>query len=150
MPRIALTFFIAFELCYYLLIAQTGIVEYFSSNILLIAPLPLGGIIGSFLSYSIKISTQKKITIFLLMQLILTLFYPNFSMPLLFLLGISVGALAPLIINELKKSTIIELGFALCISYSVGTMLFNYDVEKKRDYSNYSYNNCINIINSTT
>lgn len=48
MPRIALTFFIAFELCYYLLIAQTGIVEYFSSNILLIAPLPLGGIIGSF------------------------------------------------------------------------------------------------------
>ena len=131
MPKIALTLFIAFELCYYLLIAQTGIVEYFSSNILLIAPLPIGGVIGSLLSYYLKVSTQKKITIFLLMQLTLTFFYPNFSTPLLFLLGISVGALAPLMINELKKASIVELGFALCISYSVGTMLFNYDAAKR-------------------
>ncbi len=131
MPKIALSLFIAFELCYYLLIAQTGIVEYFSSNILLIAPLPIGGVIGSLLSYYLKVSTQKKITIFLLMQLTLTFFYPNFSTPLLFLLGISVGALAPLMINELKKASIVELGFALCISYSVGTMLFNYDAAKR-------------------
>ncbi len=33
MQRLILIFFIASELCYYLLIAQTGIVEYFSSNI---------------------------------------------------------------------------------------------------------------------
>ena len=33
MQRLALIFFLASELCYYLLIAQTGIVEYFSSNI---------------------------------------------------------------------------------------------------------------------
>lgn len=131
MPKIALTLFIAFELCYYLLIAQTGIVEYFSSNIFLIAPLPIGGIIGSILSHYIKTTNQNKITIFLLMQLFLTFFYPNFSTPLLFLLGISVGALAPLMINELKKATYIELGFALSISYSVGTLLFNYDVAKR-------------------
>lgn len=131
MPKVALTLFIAFELCYYLLIAQTGIVEYFASNIFLIAPLPIGGVIGSLLSFYIKISNQKKITIFLLMQLILTFFYPNFSMALLFLLGISVGALAPLMINELKKATILELGFALSISYGVGTMLFNYDAAKR-------------------
>lgn len=131
MPKIALTLFIAFELCYYLLIAQTGVVEYFSSNIFLIAPLPIGGVIGSILSYYLKATTQNKITLFLLLQLFLTFFYPNFSTPLLFLLGLSVGALAPLLINELKKATTIELGFALCISYSIGTLLFNYDVAKR-------------------
>ncbi|WP_419767808.1 hypothetical protein [Arcobacter sp.] len=131
MPKIALTLFIAFELCYYLLIAQTGIVEYFSSNIFLIAFLPMGGVIGSLLSYYIKISNQQKITIFLCMQLVLSFFYPNFSSFELFLLGISVGALAPLLINELKKASIIELGFALSISYGIGTLLFNYDVSKR-------------------
>jgi hypothetical protein len=47
---------------------------------------------------------------------------------LLFTLGLSVGALAPLIMNELKKANAIQLGLALCISYTVGTFLFNYDV----------------------
>ena len=32
MQRLILIFFIASELCFYLLIAQTGIVEYFSSK----------------------------------------------------------------------------------------------------------------------
>ena len=35
MQRLILIFFIACELCYYLLIAQTGVVEYFSSNLFL-------------------------------------------------------------------------------------------------------------------
>lgn len=131
MSKIALTLFVAFELCYYLLIAQTGIVEYFSSNIFLIAPLPIGGVIGSLLTYFLKIDSNKKIKIFLFMQLVLTFFYPNFNAILLFLLGISVGALAPLVINELKKANLSELGLSLCISYSVGTMLFNYDVANR-------------------
>ncbi|MFA7092530.1 MAG: hypothetical protein WC149_11845 [Arcobacteraceae bacterium] len=131
MPKIALILFIAFELCYYLLIAQTGIVEYFSSNILLIAPLPIGGILGSLLSYMIKISHHHKITLFLCGQLFLSFFYPNLSMAMLFMLGLSVGALAPLIINELKKANALELGLALCISYTVGTFLFTYDVAQR-------------------
>lgn len=131
MSRIALTLFIAFELCYYLLIAQTGIVEYFSSNIYLIAPLPIGGIIGSLLSYFLKFSNQKKILLFLSMQLVLTFFYPDFSSISLLLLGVCVGSLAPLLINELKKATFLELGFALAISYSVGTYFFNYDVSNR-------------------
>jgi len=131
MPKIALILFIAFELCYYLLIAQTGIVEYFSSNILLIAPLPIGGILGSLLSYMIKISHHHKITLFLCGQLLLSFFYPNLSMAMLFMLGLSVGALAPLIINELKKANALELGLALCISYTVGTFLFTYDVAQR-------------------
>lgn len=54
----SLIFFVAFELCYYLLIAQTGIVEFFGSDLTVIAYMPIGGIIGSVLSsyitYDIK------------------------------------------------------------------------------------------------
>jgi len=126
--RFALILFIASELCYYLLIAQTGVVEYFSSDIIAIAPLPIGGMIGSFLTYYLKISNKNKIAIFLSLQLLMSFFYPNFSIYTLFILGISVGALAPLLINELKKATAIDLGLALSISYALGTLLFNYEV----------------------
>ena len=102
MLRISLILFIAFELCYYLLIAQTGIVECFSSDIFQIAPLPIGGMFGSLLSYKVKL--RYKTQLFLFLQLILSFFYPHFSFILLFLLGLSVGAIAPLMINELKKN----------------------------------------------
>jgi len=125
--KIALIFFIAFELCYYLLIAQTGIIEYFASDIYQIAPLPVGGIVGSLLSYKLLIKTQTKIKFFLIVQLILTFFYPDYWAIMLFILGISVGALAPLLINELKKASMFELGVALSLSYSIGTFLFNYE-----------------------
>ncbi len=131
MSKIALVFFIGFELCYYLLIAQTGIIEYFNSNIYLIAPLPIGGVIGSYLSYKISAKSETKIKVFLFIQLLLTFFYPNFNLIELFILGISVGALAPLVINELKKASYLEIGLALAISYSIGTLLFNYDPAKR-------------------
>lgn len=131
MQKLALVFFIAFELCYYLLIAQTGIVEHLASNIFVIAPLPIGGIIGSILSFYIKTSNKNKIFSFLLLQLAVSFFYPNLNALLLFILGISVGALAPLLINELKKASNIQLGFALAISYALGTFLFTYDASKR-------------------
>ncbi|AXX93694.1 hypothetical protein CPU12_08145 [Malaciobacter molluscorum LMG 25693] len=131
MQKVALVLFIAFELCYYLLIAQTGIVEHFSSNIFNIAFLPIGGIIGSILSFIIKISEKKKIIGFLTTQLIVSIFYPNLNSFLLLILGFSVGALAPLLINELKKASNIQLGFALAISYTLGTFLFTYDASKR-------------------
>ncbi len=124
---LALIVFIASELCYYLLIAQTGIIEHFSSDIYVIAPLPIGGVLGSILTYYLTLENKKKIFAFLIFQLLITLFYPNFSSLMLFVLGIAVGGLAPLIINELKKATPIEMGLALAISYSVGTVLFNSD-----------------------
>lgn len=131
MQRVALVLFIAFELCYYLLIAQTGIIEHFSSNIYQIAPLPIGGVIGSILSFFVKTKNSNKISIFLTIQLIMSFFYPNLTQPMLFILGIGVGALAPLMINELKKATSIELGTSLAISYVVGTSLFNYDASSR-------------------
>jgi beta-carotene 15,15'-dioxygenase len=131
MQRLILILFIACELCFYLLIAQTGIVEYFSSNIFLIAPLPIGGIIGSLLVSYIKIDNINKISILLAIQLLMSFIYPNYNFLTLFILGIAVGSLAPLIINEIKKTSLVELGFALCISYVTGTFLFNYDVSQR-------------------
>ena len=129
MQRLILIFFIASELCYYLLIAQTGVVEYFSSNLSLIAPLPIGGVIGSLLISYIKIN--NKITLFLIAQLILSFMYPNYNFLTLFLLGFTVGSMAPMIINEVKKTSLIELGFALSLSYVTGTILFNYEVSQR-------------------
>ncbi len=129
--RLFLIFFIASELCYYLLIAQTGIVEYFSSNIFLIAPLPIGGVIGSLLVPFLKIENRNKLFIFLSVQLIMSFIYPNFNFVTLFILGLSVGSIAPLIINEIKKTSPLELGLALSLSYTTGTLLFNYDVGQR-------------------
>ena len=137
MQRLILIFFIASELCYYLLIAQTGVVEYFSSNLFLIAPLPIGGVIGSLLVSYIKIDFRNRISLFLIIQLIMSFLYPNFNMLTLFILGFAVGSMAPLIINEIKKTTLLELGLALTISYVT-----------KRNYCNYInnyYTNCFKI-----
>ena len=131
MQRLILILFIASELCYYLLIAQTGVVEYFSSNLFLIAPLPIGGVIGSLLVSYIKIDFRNKISLFLTIQLIMSFLYPNFNMLTLFILGFAVGSLAPLIVNEIKKTTLLELGLALSVSYVTGTLLFNYEVEAR-------------------
>ena len=131
MQRLILILFIASELCYYLLIAQTGVVEYFSSNLFLIAPLPIGGIIGSLLVSYIKINFKNKISLFLTIQLIMSFLYPNFNMLTLFILGFAVGSLAPLIINEIKKTSLLELGLALSVSYVTGTLLFNYEVDAR-------------------
>ena len=131
MQRLILIFFIASELCYYLLIAQTGIVEYFSSNLFVIAPLPIGGIIGSIVISYIKIDVKNKISAFLIIQLIMSFLYPNFNFLTLFILGFAVGSMAPLIINEIKKASLLELGFALSLSYVTGTFLFNYEVDDR-------------------
>ena len=131
MQRLALIFFIASELCYYLLIAQTGVVEYFSSNLFLIAPLPIGGVIGSLLVPFIKIGNKNKIYLFLTIQLIMSFIYPNFNFVTLFILGLAIGSIAPLIINEIKKTSPLELGLALSLSYTTGTLLFNYDVASR-------------------
>jgi len=125
--RIMLILFISSELSYYLLIAQTGIVESYGSNIYAIALLPIGGVIGSFLSIYLKLTNNKKILIFLLLQLFASSYYPSLSHIMLFILGISVGALAPLVINSLKKATYTDIGIILAISYTVGVSLFNYD-----------------------
>ena len=123
----AIVLFIGFELCYYLLIAQTGIVEVFHSDIRLIAFLPIGGVLGTYLSSHIKLKENYKVGILLSSQALLTLLYPDFNFLALFLLGLAVGGMAPLIVNSVKKANNIDLLFSLCIAYAAGTFLFNTD-----------------------
>jgi hypothetical protein len=128
MRRVSLILFIAFELLFYLLIVQTGIVEYYDSNLLLIAPLPIGGIIGSLYVHKIPLKNIDKITAFLIIQLLVSVTYPHVTLPLLLVLGVSSGALAVLMIHELKKANMLDIGLALGVSYMFGTLLFNYSV----------------------
>ena len=133
MPRFSLIILVAFELSYYLLIVQTGIVEYYSSNIYLLATLPLGGIIGSIFSSFIKEKKRDILSFFIFLQLLISLFYPNISQQLLFVLGVSAGVISVLMIDLLKKLKPFEIGVALSISYTIGTLLFNYDVSLRGD-----------------
>jgi hypothetical protein len=127
MQKFALIFFVAFELCYYLLIAQTGIVEYFNSDMLAIGTLPVGGVIGALYVMFSRYSKRTLLISLLSIQTIMTLFYPNFTPFMLFILGISVGGIAPLLVNSLKLQKGFEMGVSLAIAYTVGTSLFNTD-----------------------
>jgi hypothetical protein len=126
-----LIFFVSFELCYYLLIAQTGIVEFFGSDLTVIAYMPLGGITGSILSVYINYDIKKKILFLTFVQFCVTFFYPGFNSLLLFILGLSVGGMAPLIIYSLKKAAPNDFIVILSISYLVGTSLFNTPVQER-------------------
>lgn len=120
----ALILFVGLELCYYLLIAQTGIVEVFHSDLLVIGYLPIGGVLGSYISSHISLKQKYKIIVLLTLQAVLTLFYPNYNTALLFLLGFSVGGIAPLMIYTLKKAQSIDFILALSLAYTIGTFLF--------------------------
>lgn len=131
MKRILLILFIGLELSYYLLIVQTGLVEYFGSDLVRIAPLPLGGVLGSLFIALTNMQDKNKISLLLALQLLLSFFYPNFSSLMLFFLGVSAGALAPLMVHTLKKASLSDIGLSLGLSYSLGTALFTYDVANR-------------------
>lgn len=122
-----LVLFVFSELSFYLLIAQTGVVEIFHSDLSLIFYLPLGGVLGTFIISHLNFS-KKLLSYFLLsLQLLAAFFYPNFSPLLLLLLGFSVGGLSPIIIDTLKKASRIDLLLTLALSYTLGTLLFSSD-----------------------
>ncbi len=131
MRQMALILFVGFELSYYLLIIQTGVTEYLHSDLIRIAPLAFGGILGSFFISFLKNQTKNTITLILLIQLLISYFYPNLSGLMLFILGLSAGAIAPLMLQMLKRASLVGLGASLGLSYSLSTALFNFDVSAR-------------------
>ena len=127
MPNIALILLVSAEFCFYLLIAQTGIVEYFNSNLSIISFLPIGALVGTV--GSLFINFRYKFQILIIVQMTLTLFYPNLNPFMLFIMGMSLGAISVMVIELLKSSTQDDIMFALIISYTLGTLLFNSDLE---------------------
>lgn len=126
MNRLFLTLFLAAELTFYLLVAQTGIVEYFHSNFSAFFTLPIGGIIGSVITYYLRYPVKNKILLFLSMQFGVALMYPDINLFFLLFLGVSVGAMAPLFIYLFREKNFIQMLIALAISYASGTLLFSY------------------------
>ena len=124
MKELALTLLVAAQFLYYLLIAQTGIVEYFHSDLSRIFWLPLGGIVGTVLSARLPGSERQRLTGLLILQGLITLQYPALSPVLLGFLGIVMGASAPLMVRLLREGGPLVLGGALGLSYLAGTLLF--------------------------
>jgi len=126
MQRIALIIFVSFELLYYLLIAQTGIVEYFNAELSQIIYLPIAGVMGAIFVMFCTLPRKTLLLGLLGLQVIMSAFYPDFTHLGLVLLGLSVGGIAPLLIHSLKQQKHFDMGFALIIAYGVGTFLFSY------------------------
>ncbi|SHO80701.1 hypothetical protein MNB_SV-15-304 [hydrothermal vent metagenome] len=127
MFNIALILLVSAEFCFYLLIAQTGIVEYFNSDLSIVLFLPIGAVVGSIASIFVDFKYKFHTVVFI--QMILTVAYPNLSSLMLFIMGISLGAISVMVIELLKLSTKDDIMFALIISYGVGSLLFNSDIE---------------------
>lgn len=122
-----LTLFVFAELGFYLLIAQTGIVEVFHSDLRAIAFMPIGGVLGTYLVAKIKMDMPQLGRWLLGAQLGLALLYPDYTPLELFLLGFVVGSLSPIIIQKLKNATPLDLFAALGGAYMLGTLLFPSD-----------------------
>ncbi|QOY54570.1 hypothetical protein HUE87_12020 [Candidatus Sulfurimonas marisnigri] len=129
---LALSLLLGFELSYYLLIVQTGVVAYYNSDLIILFPMFVGGIFGTILSGRSwgKIDNPiYKIMIALALQLLLSLTYPEYNIFTLGLLGLAVGLMAPLGIYLFKVKQSNQLLLALAIAYISGTYFYTSDVD---------------------
>ncbi len=131
---IALAFLLGFELSYYLLILQTGVVEYFDSDLISMFPMFAGGVLGTVLAGEQWTKTNNpmyKIYIALSLQLLLSFLYPNYNLFTLALLGLTVGLMAPLGIYLFKGKYQPKFLLALAIAYTTGTYLFTSEADSR-------------------
>jgi len=129
---LALVLLLGFELCYYLLIVQTGVVGHYNSDIVTLFPMFAGGVAGTPLggfSWGGISNPIHKIMVALVLQLMLSFLYPDYNIFTLILLGLSVGVMAPLGIYLFKAKQRQELLLALAIAYTIGTYFFTYDTD---------------------
>lgn len=94
------------QLLYYLLITQTGVVGAFDSHIHDLYTLPIGGVIGSIVSAYWKHHGIKQELFFMFVaQIILSWFYPDYSLGLLLVLGFIVGYTTPLMLYVFREQS---------------------------------------------
>jgi uncharacterized membrane protein len=120
------------QLLYYLLIAQTGVVGAFDSHIHDLYTLPIGGVIGSLLSAFWRHHGLKLELCFVFgIQMMISWFYPNYSLGMLLVLGFVVGYTTPLLLYIFRTQSKLQLSLGLAISYAVGTALYTYPFEER-------------------
>jgi len=123
MADIAFLTLFAAEFTYYLLILQTGVVEYHHSQIAEIWMVPVGGILGIVFSVALFHKRAKLMPWLLFVQLLLSFAYANANGIVLFILGLISGLTAPMLLYRIDKLSIATI--ALGISYFIGTALFH-------------------------
>lgn len=126
---IAFLILFAAEFTYYLLILQTGVVEYHHSAISEIWMVPVGGILGILLSVLLFQKREDIMSWLLLIQLLLSFDYADANGFVLFLLGVISGLTAPMLLYRIDKLGIVAI--ALAISYFVGTVLFHISASER-------------------
>ncbi len=115
------------QLLYYLLIAQTGIVGAFHSHIHDLYTLPIGGVLGAlFSAYWRHHGIRQELCFLFGAQMILSWFYPHYSLGMILVLGFVVGYTTPLMIYVFGSQKRLHLAFGLGIAYAVGTALYTY------------------------
>jgi hypothetical protein len=115
------------QLLYYLLIAQTGVVGVFDSHIHDLFTLPIGGVIGSLLSaYWRHYGIKMELCFLFGIQVMLSWFYPNYSLGILLVMGFVVGYTTPLLLYLFGLQSRLQLALGLAISYAIGTALYTY------------------------
>ncbi|QOY52015.1 hypothetical protein [Candidatus Sulfurimonas baltica] len=130
----ALVLLLGFELSYYLLIIQTGVVAHYNSDLTVLFPMFVGGILGTILSgrsWGKIVEPIHKIMIALTLQLLLSFTYPHYNIYTLSILGLAVGLMAPLGIYLFKVKQSNQLLLALAIAYIAGTYFYTSDVDDR-------------------
>ncbi len=113
----------ASEFTFYLLILQTGVVEYHHSILAEIWMIPVGGVLGIVISVFLHEERQWLIPFLLFSQLLLVLDYAYANGIELFLLGLISGLTAPMLIARIDRLWLVVL--ALALSYAYGTYYFD-------------------------
>ncbi len=129
--NIAFLFLFAAEFTFYLLILQTGIVEYHHSVMAEIWMVPVGGILGIMMSIFLHKERQWLIPFLLFFQLLLSFNYSHASTLELFLLGLISGLTAPILISRINLFWVAVA--ALAVSYTYGTYYFNVPAFQRTD-----------------
>ena len=125
---------LASQLLYYLLIVQTGVVGVFHSHIYDIYTLPIGGILGSLLgAYWRHRGIRRELYFMFGLQILLSFYYPNYSLEILLVMGFVVGYTTPLLLHIFKEQSRVGLSLGLAISYTIGTALYSYPFERREE-----------------
>jgi hypothetical protein len=122
-PQSAFLLLFAAEFTFYLLILQTGIVEFHHSIISEIWMVPAGGIVGIILSIFLSKERHWLMPFLLIVQLLLVFDYAHENFLELFLLGLISGVTAPILISRIDRFWVVVL--ALALSYAYGTYTFD-------------------------
>ena len=120
---LAFVLLFAAEMTYYLLILQTGIVEYHHSNLREIWMVPVGGVIGILTSIYAYEHRARLLPLLLLGQMLLSFHYTHDHGLEMFALGLISGLTAPLLIARIER--LLPVAAALALSYLVGTLSFD-------------------------